>query len=88
MEKIIEYSLPEPEFDTLVSHLKMEGYHAHGYFGMQSRNTIDDGSSTVFESCARFSTFVISDDNNKNVTLRVRNSQLATCIDTYFSQSH
>jgi hypothetical protein len=84
MEKTVEYQMPKCEFDGLLAHLREEGkYEAHGYFGMKNQNTIDDGSSTSFDQCKRFSTFKIADD--ESVTLKVENSDLVQTVDSYFA---
>ncbi len=84
MKRIVEYQLLRGEFDALVEHLIEEGkYHTHGYRGMNV-NTIDDGSSSGFDDCSRFSTFEVS-GRGKLVTLRVEDSQLAKIVDSYFT---
>ena len=83
MERTVEYQMPKDEFDGLLEHLRENGkYQAHGYRGMPD-STIDDGSSTRFEDCQRFSTFQFA--GGKSVTLRVRDSGLAQTIDSYFT---
>ena len=84
MKRIVEYQIPKGKFDALVKHLKEEGsYSAHEYREM-GKGTIDDGRSTSFEVCQRFSVFQEL-EGGRSVKLRVEDSQLAKTVDLYFA---
>jgi len=83
MEKIVNYDLKEEEFRQLQPYLEKFGYSLNGYMGMNSF-TIDDESSVEFEECAIFAIGTHPKNKNFFVNLKVKDSDLVECIDSYF----
>ncbi|MBU1112190.1 MAG: hypothetical protein ABIG93_01180 [archaeon] len=84
MKRTVEYEMPKDEFEGLIDYLRTEGtYEVHSY-RLMDKGTIDDGSSTSFEECRRFSEFQVP-ENCKLLTLRVKNPKLVKTIDSYFA---
>ena len=83
--RTVEYEVTKDVFVRLASYLEHStGYKAHLYRAdVINQGTIDDGSSTDFHACSRFSEFKILDDTT--FVLRVHDQTLAKTIDSYFT---
>lgn len=87
MERIVEYILSENEFDSLEKSLSERGYCTHDSQGM-GFGTIDDGKSTNFDQCRKFSDFTQTSSDTIETTLRVRDSALIAAVDSHFAHNN
>jgi|GEM_PF-1289123 hypothetical protein len=85
MEKINEYVLNRKEWRGLLDYIDKTDYSPHGYTGM-GVGTIDDGTSNNFSHCKEFSQFtqVKKNSSDSPIKLRVKDSDLMKCVDSYF----